>query len=62
EGFLHPQNIRRPPERAVINDYIIQKRISAKEQSNGIPVSHSVYRVDDTDITAITGLVYRENN
>ncbi len=55
-------NVRRPPERAVRNDYIIQKRISAKKQSDRIFVSHSIYRVDDTDIPAITGLVYRENN
>ncbi len=55
-------NVRRPPERAVRNDYIIQKRISEKKQSDRIFVSHYIYRVDDTDIPAITGLVYRENN
>ncbi len=47
-----------------INKYacIFQKRISAKDQSNRIPVSHSVYRVDDTDIPANFCLGNRENN
>ncbi|ELG90640.1 hypothetical protein A311_01309 [Escherichia coli KTE146] len=42
--------------------YIIQKRISAKKQSSRISVSHSVYRVDDTDIPANFCLDNRKNN
>ena len=41
---------------------IIQKRISAKKSNNRTTVSHSVYRVDDTDIPANFCLGNRENN
>ncbi|WP_438400734.1 hypothetical protein, partial [Escherichia coli] len=55
-GFLHPQNIRRPPERAVRNETLFRKKLPTKEQSNRVSVFHSVYSVDDSDIPAITGL------